>query len=466
MRYKLSLIMLAFGLNLFAKDYIITDYGAIPNGNIINTIAIQRAIDLCSESGGKVIVPKGTFITGTIVLKDNVTLELQSGAKLLGASDLTSYTTQNVDFHFWGEEWAHYALITAHNAKNISIIGKGTIDGQGSAFKLFSRKKPDKYKNRPYLIWFSKCSNITLRDVTLRNSGFWMQYYLCCDDVNIDGIRVFNHSNKNNDMIDIDGCHNVTITKVVGDSDDDGITLKSTCQRKNENITISDCILSSHCNALKLGTESTGGFRNVTISNIIIKPSKVKTVLSGSAEGISGISLEVADGGLMENIILSNIIVDSTEVPLFVRLCNRGRKYFTDASEPEIGSIRHIQINGLKCFGISPIGCSITGIPNGIVEDITLTNCSFDCFGDIRENMNQHLVLEMEKEYPESTNFGILPSYGLYIRHCKGVNLYNVQFNLRNQDSRPAIICEDVNGLQYDNLMLSGEKGGEILVKK
>lgn len=458
--------MFAFGVRCLAADFSITDFGAVPDGLTLNTMAIQKAIDHCSAKGGRVVVPPGRFLTGTLVMKDNVILDVQAGAELLGSPELSDYPVQTAGFHFWGELWAHYALIVAHGAKNIGITGSGTIDGQGGSFNLFSRKKPDKYKNRPYLIWFSKCENVSVSGISLRNSGFWMQYYLCCDNVRIDGIKVFNHSNKNNDMIDIDGCHDVTITNVTGDSDDDGITLKSTCRRSNENVVISNCILSSHCNALKLGTESTGGFRNIAISNIVVRPSRVKTVLSGSATGISGIALEVADGGRMENVSLSNIIVDSTAVPLFVRLCNRARKYYPDALEPSIGSIKGVRISGLRCIGLSPVGCSVTGIPGGAVDDISLNDCSFSCVGGVKDDMSGTVVPEMETAYPESTIFGTLPAYGLYVRHAKNVRLSNVQFELRNPDTRPATICDDVDEVYYSNVTTTGSKGGETMIKR
>lgn len=454
------------GLRCLAADFVITDYGADPGGTTLSTGAIQKAIDLCSKRGGSVIVPPGTFLTGTLVMKDNVTLDIRAGALLLGSPELSSYPEQSVSFHFWGEQWARYALIVANKAKNISITGCGVIDGQGSRFKLFSRKKPDKYRNRPYLIWFAECSNVSVSNVTLRNSAFWMQYYLCCDNVRIDGIRVFNHSNKNNDMIDIDGCHDVTITNVTGDSDDDGITLKSTCPRSNENVVIDNCILSSHCNALKLGTESTGGFRNVAISNVIVRPSQVKTVLSGSATGISGIALEVADGGRLENVSLSNIIVDSTAVPLFVRLCNRARKYYPAAPEPSVGILKGVHISGLRCLGLSPVGCSVTGIPGGVVEDISLNDCSFSCVGGVNEDMSKVVVPEMETAYPESSNFGTLPAYGLYFRHARNIRLSNVHFELRHSDSRPAMVCDDVADFINSNVGASGCKGDKIMIKR
>ncbi len=126
-------------------------------------------------------------------------------------------------------------------------------------------------------------------------------------------------------MMDIDGCcRYVTISNVTGDSDDDGITIKSTSKLISEYITITNCILSSHCSALKFGTESTGGYRNIVISNCVIKPSAQVSTIYGRPAGISGIALEVVDGGTMENISISNMVIEGPEVPLFIRLGQPG----------------------------------------------------------------------------------------------------------------------------------------------
>ena len=165
-----------------------------------------------------------------------------------------------------------------------------------------------------------------MSDVTLRNSGCWMQHYLACDRVQISGIKVFNRNNYNNDALDLDGCHDVVVSDMLADSDDDGITLKSTSPRLCENITIQNCIVSSHCNAIKLGTETNGGFRNINISGCVVQPSAdQRTQFFGDSlgRGTSAISLEIVDGGVLENVHVSNILVEGTESPIFIRLGNR-----------------------------------------------------------------------------------------------------------------------------------------------
>lgn len=453
---KTILIACTISLQVNASDFLITDFGAVADGETVCTQAIQAAIDKSTQVNGKVIIPAGDFVTGTLFLKDNTTLVLEKNARLLGSKDLADYPKVKVDFRFWGDEWTYQSLIIAHNVNNITIEGQGTIDGRGGSFPTTTKKKPDRYRNRPYLLWIAECKGVTVRDIELRNSAMWMQSYIRCERLRIDGIKVFNQSNKNNDLMDIDGCRDVIITRVIGDSDDDGITFKSTTDRISENITVSDCIISSHCNALKFGTETTAGFRNVTVTNCVIRESSVKEALTGNAEGICGIALEIVDGGIMENIAISNIVIDGPRVPFFVRLGNRARKHYKEAPTPPIGSIRNVVLSNIVARASSPVGCSITGIPEAKVNDITLSNCRFICTGGIKEDLSNKKVEELKELYPESTMFGTLPAYGLYVRHVDNINVHGVSFTLESPDKRPAIICDDVNGGNFCNIITNG----------
>lgn len=439
-------------------DYNITFFGAKADGNTVCTKAIQSAIDESSVKGGRVIIPAGDFVTGTLFLKDNTTLILKKNARLLGSTNLADYPKTTVAFRFFGDTWVYQSLIIAHNVNNITIEGEGTIDGQGAAFPVTTKVKPDRYRDRPYLFWIAECKNVTVKDVELRSSAMWLQSYIRCEKLRIDGIRVFNHSNKNNDLMDIDGCKDVVITNIMGDADDDGITFKSTTDRISENIVVSNCILSSHCNAIKFGTESTAGFRNVTITNCVIRKSAAEDAKTGLPEGICGIALEIVDGGIMENINISNIVVDGPRVPLFIRLGNRARKHYDEAPQPPVGSISNINISGIIGIASSPIGCSITGIPKGKIEGVSLSSSRFTCPGGITENMDNVIIKELEELYPESTMFGTLPSYGLYVRHVNDIHIDNVVFDLKNADSRPAIVCDDVTGGIFRNINTIGAK--------
>lgn len=454
---KIFLIACTLSLQVNASDFPITDFGAVADGKTVCTQAIQAAINKSVQANGKVVIPAGDFVTGTLFLKDNTTLVLEKNARLLGSKELTDYPKVKVDFRFWGDEWTYQSLIIAHNVNNITIEGQGTIDGRGGSFPTTTKKKPDRYRNRPYLLWIAECKGVTVKDIELRNSAMWMQSYIRCERLRIDGIRVFNQSNKNNDLMDIDGCKDVIITKVIGDSDDDGITFKSTTDRISENIIVSDCIISSHCNALKFGTETTAGFRNVTVTNCVIRESQVKNALTGYAEGICGIALEIVDGGIMENIAISNIVIDGPRVPFFVRLGNRARKHYKEAPNPPLGSIRNVFISNIVARASTPIGCSITGIPEGKVKDIALSNCRFICTGGVEEDLSNKKVEELRELYPESTMFGTLPAYGLYVRHVNNINVNGISFTLESPDTRPAIICDDVNGGNFYNIFTNND---------
>jgi polygalacturonase len=355
-------------------------------------------------------------------------------------------------------------LIYAENAENVSITGRGTIDGQGSNFKKLTWN--DEGITRPHLLRFVTCNNVVIKGVTLKNSGCWMQHYLACENLQIIGVRVFNRNNYNNDALDIDGCRNVTVSGFIADSDDDGITLKSTSPRSCENISITNCVISSRCNAIKLGTETNGGFRNIQISACVVKPS-VLTVPSffGREGGTSAISLEIVDGGTMENISVSNIVVDGTESPVFVRLGNRARTYQEGVVINKIGTITAVSISNIRIKNAGKTGCSITGLPDHPVDGIRLSNIVMEqAGGGTTEDVNA-IVEEKPTEYPEATMFGILPAYGFYIRHAVNVTFDGVQFATAAEDARPAFYLDDVKGSVLTRMQLQGSKKTKTLVR-
>lgn len=423
-----------------AQIYDVTRFGAKGDGITDNTTFIQQAIDSCAANGGKVYFPNGIFLSATLHLKSNVTVELSAGATILAHTDVSKYPFLDAGIRFYGELWARQSLFFAKNVSNVTIEGRGTIDGQGAKFPVTTDKKPDRYKNRPYLLWFAGCTNVTVRGLTLKNSPFWMQHYLGCEYVNIEGLKIWNHSNRNNDMMDLDGCKYVTVNNIMGDSDDDGITIKSTGALISEQITITNCILSSHCNALKFGTESTGGFRNITISNCVIKPSRQQATIYGKPAGLAGLALEVVDGGIMENVTINNMVIEGPQVPIFIRLGNRARKHIPEAADPAPGILRNINISDIIATGASNIGCALTGIEKAPIEGLTLQNIRIETAGGGEAADVTKTVEEKETEYPESAMFGTLPAYGFYIRHAKDVKLSNITLRHRNAEARPGIV--------------------------
>ena len=427
-----------------AKDYNIRDYGALSDTTVLSTNAIQQAIDACSEAGGgRVVVPAGMYKTGTLVLRSHVDLHLETGATLYGSTRLEDYRPMKTDYvslRTWGET---VQLIYADRVQDVCISGQGTIDGRGRAFKKLSWN--DEGITRPHLLRFIQSQDIRIEDVTLRNSGCWMQHYLACDRVQIRGIKVFNRNNYNNDALDLDGCHDVVVSDIIADSDDDAITLKSTSPRLCENIVIHDCIVSSHCNAIKLGTETNGGFRNINISNCIVKPSEDQTSQyfgDPSKRGISTVSLEIVDGGTLENVHVSNIVAEGTESPIFIRLGNRARGYAQDVPVEKVGTIRNVHLSNITVNNAGQTGCSITGLPGHPVEDIWLSNITIRQQGGCKEVAVP--ADEKEKDYPEATMWGPLPAKGFFVRHARHVTFQNVEIATTLADDRPEYVKEDV----------------------
>jgi len=439
-------------LNRLSKDYNILDYGAVGNGSTLNTAAIQSAIDACAKGGGGIVYfPAGKYLSGTLFLKSFVSLHIESGAVLLGSQNLSDYPESKIGFRFYAENYVNRALIYANGATNIGIEGDGVIDGQGSSLSFLVKK----YKVRPFLLWFVECKKVSVKDVELRSPAMWMQYYLGCDDLRIENTKIYSHGNYNNDILDIDGCRNVIIKGVIGDSDDDGITFKSLYGRVSENIVVSDCIIGSHCSGLKFGTETTGGFRNVTITNCVFKSSEVDEEFAGERKGISGLSLEIVDGAVMENINISNIVIEGPNVPIFIRLGNRARKHFPEAPEPPIGTMKNINISNVIAKASGKTGCSIMGTPGGYIENLSLLNIRFICTGGGTEEDARKGIIENEKNYPEATRWGTFSAYGLYIRHVKGLALSDLTFELQEKDARPLMVFDDVHNCKVKDITVS-----------
>ena len=440
----------------------VLDYGAKGDSVTLDTRAIQTAVDACGKTGGEVIFPCGVFRSGTIVMRSGVTLRLMPGAVLFGSADLADYPEHIPAIRSYTDSYVRRSLIYAEGLSNIGICGEGTINGNGNdpAFKK------DDYLSRPYVIRCISCRDVRISGITLQNSPMWMQHYLACDNLFVSGIRVYNHGNRNNDMIDLDGCHTVVMSDCISDTDDDGITIKSTTPRLSEHIAIANCTVSSHCNAIKMGTESVGGFRNISISNCVVKPSEDPGLVYGVRDGISGIALEIVDGGVMENVTISNISIDRVSTPIFVRLGNRGRKYTPDAPQPGAGVLRNVLISGVIARGTNATS-SITGIPDHPVENVTLRDIRLISTGGAGVDVFRAPVPENEKKYPEAAMFGTrLPAYGMYIRHAKGVTLDGVVCLLDSSDARPAIFCEDVERLDVTGFTADPPSQGPLVFLK
>lgn len=421
----------------------ITAYGAVADTTRLSTSAIQSAIDACNAAGGgEVLVPAGDWKTGSIFLKSNVTLRLENGATLYGSTDIKDYIPVKTDYVSLRTHTPTIQLIYADKARSVAITGQGTIDGRGAAFPKLTWD--DEGITRPHLLRFIQCSDITVSGITLRNSGCWMQHYLACDRLKIQGITVYNRNNYNNDALDLDGCHDVVVSDMIADSDDDAITLKSTSPRLCEDITISNCTVSSHCNGIKLGTETNGGFRNIIIRGVTVKPSADQsTQFFGYDGGIghSAISLEIVDGGTMTNVDIADITIRGTQCPIFIRLANRARAYSPDVPVENIGSISGIRLHDILIDDAGPGGSSITGLAGHPVRDVELRDITIRHAGGQPETPAP--TDEKVADYPESTMWGILPAQGFWLNHTDGVRISNLRVIPATPDARPAILATD-----------------------
>jgi hypothetical protein len=413
-----ALLCTSPALSALAADQVVDvrDCGATPDGKTLCTRALQMAVDRCaSAGGGTVYLPAGKWLSGTITMKSHVTLLLDAGCVLLGSTDPGDYPETRPAVRSYTDAYVCQSLIAGEDLDDIAIRGSGTIDGNGAAFRW------KEYQNRPYLIRLVNCRDVLVEGVKLRNSAMWMQHYLACDRVRIVGITVWNHATYNNDGVDIDACHDVTISNCMIDSDDDALCLKSTLERACKNVTVSNCVLSSHANAIKMGTESNGGFQNITITNCTICSPRYSQVTYGCQRGLAGIALEIVDGGDLDGVVLSNIAMRGVTVPIFIRLGNRARPFKPGMPKPEVGRFRNVSLNNIVATGVSNVGCSITGLPQHPVENVTFRDIRIEFEGGGSRAEAGKQVPEKADSYPESTMFGVLPAYGFYCRHARGL---------------------------------------------
>ena len=428
------------------KTYNVLDFGAKPDGRILCTQAIQNAIDQCADNGGgTVYFPAGTWLTGTVYLQSHITLWLDSGCTVLGSKEKKDYGQTRKLAGTEGETFSYWAVIAGRNLENIAIRGRGTIDGQGANFKY-------KEGSRPKNIYLENCSDVLIEGLRLRSAGSWMQHYRNCQRLTIRDIAVFNHVSYNNDGLNIDSCRDVVITGCTIDSDDDAVVLKSLSRTPCENVTISDCAVSSHCNSIKMGTESGGGFQNITVTNCAICSPRYSDVIYGRQRGLAGVALEIVDGGILNRVAISNLTIKGVTAPIFMRLGNRARLYEKDQAKSDVGKFSNVIISNIIATECSQIGCSITGLPDHAIENITLSNIQLGFDGGGTKEDASREIPEKPTSYPESTMFGTLPAYGFFCRHVEGLRFHNIRLEISAPDYRHAIVFDDVNDAVVDSL--------------
>ena len=451
-------------------------YGAKGDGKALDSAAMNLAIDACwAAGGGAVQVGPGIYRCGTVVLKGDVTLFLEAGATILGSTNIDDYALHSGMTAKGGSDQKH--LIFAKDAENVTLRGPGKIDGQGPAFWKRSDRAPlppdegwadviahgwaPNGKRPSPMLEFVNCKGLRIEDIRIEGAPSWTMRTINCDQVVIRGISVNNPNyGPNTDGIDICGCSNVTVSDSSIDTGDDAICLKSENPYGSEplvsrNIVVTNCVLSTCCNGFKLGTTSQGGFENITFSNSFIQ----NKVVDLAQRVISGVALEVVDGGWIEGVVVKGIQMQRTRTPIFIRLGNRSRKY----DYPQHG-LRGVRIEDIHASE-SVLASSITGLQNMCVEDVTLSNVHVENNLASRPEWVDRPVPEIPAKYPEARMFGMLPVSGLYCRHVRGLQLSQVEFRVAAGEQRPVLTCDDVRGVRISGLSSTPLQGNQPTVK-
>ena len=449
----------------------VLDYGAKPDGKTMNTRALQRAIDEAAQAGGGMVYfPAGKFLTGRIDLKSRVGLYLGEGSILLGSTSMADYHGESAD-----PDQKH--LIFAKDAEEVTLAGAGRIDGQGESFwepsgkpatppdqawnDVASHALKEKKTGRPSpMIRFANCRRVRVTGVQLTNSAGWTLHAVNCDDVEITRIAIRNPINgPNTDGIDLTCCQNVLVSDCTIETGDDAICLKSENPQGAEtrlvkNIKVTNCRVTTCCNGLKIGTGSEGGFENIEFSNCEV----ISNTPNVAERAVSGIALEVVDGGWIDGVKVSGIRMQQARTPIFIRLEHRKQVH----DDPRHG-IRGVTIENVQATG-SILASSITGLPDDRVGDVALSNISIENVLVTRADLIAAEVPEKDHAYPEARMFGLLPTSGLYVRHAAGLRMDHVSITVRAEEQRPTIMLDEVDGARINALASTAVHGAMPIV--
>ena len=485
-------------------------FGAKGDGKALDSPAINRAIEAAAAAGGGTVrFPAGTYRSFSIHLKSHITLYLDQGATLLAASPNDKdgqYDPPEPNewdaYQDFGHSHFHNSLIWGENLESIAIIGPGRIWGKGlvrSGGQSRTKEQNDALGNAPAdpnhgpfgypnprdavepgwgnkSISLKLCRNVIIRDISILHGGHFAILATGVDNLTIDNIKI----DTNRDGIDVDACKNVRISNCFVNSPfDDGICPKSSYAlgyaRATENLTITNCQVSGYdegtlldgtykreyrtsngtfspTGRIKFGTESNGGFKNITVSNCVFDYSR-------------GLALEAVDGALLEDVTITNITMrDISNSPFFLRLGNRARG---PKEKTTVGALRRVIISNLVVYNADPKYSSIiSGIPGHPIDDVRLSNIRVYYQGGGTKEQAALDPPEKEDGYPEPTMFGQLPAYGFFIRHVKGLQMNNVEVSYMKEDVRPPFILNDVLGADFQQIKAQHAQGVPTFVLK
>ena len=476
--------------------YNVRDFGAAGDSTTLDTQAINRAVGAAAEAGGgAVYFPAGTYASFSIQLQSHVTLYLGAGATLLAADSGEREGGYDAPApNVWGDEYeyqdfghSHWrnSLIWGETVEDVAILGPGRIDGaglwKGLRPPLGPAPDPDPGNTA---IALKASRNVTLRDFTIFRGGHFGILASGVSNLTIDNLRI----DTNRDGIDIDACRNVHISNVsINSPNDDAIVLKSSYAlgeaRATQNVTITNSTVSGYdmgtmldgtyqrtteqapdrggpTGRIKFGTESNGGFKNITISNVVFDRSR-------------GLALETVDGGHLEDVTITNITMrDVSNAPLFLRLGSRMR----GPKGTPVGRLRRINISSVVVYNADPrYPAIISGLPGHAIEDVKLSDIQIFYQGGLSmeqatqqpedlvnpffvdeetgtQPRDPYDVPEQAAAYPEPSMFGILPAYGFYIRHAEDIEMNNVEVHFMEEDRRPAFVLQDVMDADFSHI--------------
>ena len=472
---KLTILLLLLTTLLYhgmAQDtkptYNASKFGIRSDGVTMNTRSIQKAIDWISEQGGGTLrFWVGRYLTGSIHLKSNVTIELMEGAILVGSTNPWDYDRLVAT--------NDHALIMAEGVEHIRLIGVynsgGCVDGQGRelgnncTMMVHAGLINDKLSNdrvgegiRPRLLLFRECKDVEVDNVTFRNAANWVCMYDQCEDVKVNNVRVQSTAFWNNDGIDIVDCDRFVLSNSYINASDDAICLKSHSAKKRcQNVEVRNCTARSSASGIKFGTMGAGGFKDVKIIN-----NRVYDTYR------SAITIQSVDGGICENILVDSLHATHVGNAIYLNIgARRDKQSFMEgitirnlycevaADKPDAGYEYEGPVEDLP-RNISP--CGIIGLADSKIKNVTLENIEIVFPGGGDKNYAYRAledVPEMPKAYPEFSQHMELPAWGFYVRHVDGLKMQDIKLTALKADYRTAIVLDDVKGHEITGLEVS-----------
>ena len=457
----------------------VRNFGAAGDGKTLDTAAINRAIEeSASSGGGTVYFPAGNYLCYSIHLRSKVALYLEQGATIV-AADPAADASRSYDpaesnkpwegYQDFGHNHWHNSLIWGEGLSDVSICGPGLIWGKGLSRGWGEGPVAEHSGVANKSIALKNCRNVLLRDFSIFHGGHFGILATGVDNLTIDNLKI----DTNRDGVDVDCCRNVRISNCSVNSPwDDGICLKSSFAlgyaRATEMVTITNCLLSGsfeegtlldatfrkfpddakvpRTGRIKFGTESNGGFKNITIANCVF-------------DGCRGLAIESVDGALIEDVTCTNITMrNAVEAPLFVRLGARMR----GPSGVPVGAIRRLLLSNITVLS-SPnsarIGSIVAGMSGHPVEDVRISDVIVVHAGGGTRSDAQRAIAEEEKKYPEPTMFGTTPAHGFFLRHVRGLEIEDIKIEHTNPDARPAFVLDDVEGAEFGRIKVAPDAG-------